>query len=255
MEDAGAVSRRWRDAVAGTPDELTTDLMLWTLPVIPDVPAHLRGRPYVGVAGMYAGDPVEGERVTRNLRELSTPLLDASGRTSYLDLQSSIDAFFPAGLRYYFKALCLDDFGDAAIDEIVGRHARRPSSRTLTIVRHLGGAMARVGASDTAFGDRDADFMLSIDATWRNPRNDARNIRWTRDFWAAARRYSNGKTYFNFPSLLEEGQAAIEDSYGANHDRLTASRPPATPTTSSGAPRTSGPREADGPELDARVAA
>ena len=221
MQDAAAVCRRWRDAVGDTPDALTTDLMLWTLPVIPDVPAHLRGRPYVGLAGMYVGDPADGERVTRELRELATPLVDASGPVAYLDLQSSIDAFFPAGLRYYWKALYLDDFGDAAIDEIVGRHARRPSSRTLTVIRHLGGAMARVGAGDTAFGDRDADFMLSIDSTWRNPRNDVRNIRWTREFWAAARRFSSGKTYFNFPGLLEEGQAAIADSYGANHDRLT----------------------------------
>ena len=34
------------------------------------------------------------------------------------------------------------------------------------------------------------------------------------------RRFSAGKTYFNFPGLLEEGEAAIRDSYGANHERL-----------------------------------
>ena len=33
---------------------------------------------------------------------------------------------------------------------------------------------------------------------------------------------SAGKTYFNFPGLLEEGDAAIRDSYGANHARLAA---------------------------------
>jgi len=32
--------------------------------------------------------------------------------------------------------------------------------------------------------------------------------------------YSNGQTYFNFPGLLEEGEAAVRSSYGANHDRL-----------------------------------
>jgi FAD/FMN-containing dehydrogenase len=220
IEHAAEVLRRWRHAVADAPDELTTDAMLWSLPVIPDVPAHLRGRPYVGIAGMYAGDPAVGERLTRGLRSLATPLLDVSGPMPYLDLQASMDAFFPRGLRYYWKALYLDDFGDAAIAEIVARQARRPSSRTLTVIRHLGGAMARVGPGDTAFGDRDADYMLSVDSTWRDPRNDARNLRWTRDFWAAMRRFSRGKTYFNFPGLLEEGQAAIEESYGANHARL-----------------------------------
>ena len=118
VQDARRVLTRWRDAIADTPDALTTDAMLWSLPVIPEVPAHLRNQPYVGIAGMYVGDPADGERVTRPLRELSTPLLDASGTMAYLDLQRSMDAFFPAGLRYYWKALYLDDFA--------GRGDRRP---------------------------------------------------------------------------------------------------------------------------------
>jgi FAD/FMN-containing dehydrogenase len=220
VEDARRVLTRWRDAIADAPDALTTDAVLWSLPVIPEIPAHLRGRPYVGIEGMYVGDPADGERVTRPLRELSTPLLDASGAMAYLDLQRAFDAFFPAGLRYYWKALYLDDFADAAIEDVVSRQARRPCSRTLTIIRHLGGAIARVGAAETAFGDRSAEFMLSIDSTWRLPRNDARNIRWTRDFWTAQHRFSNGKAYFNFPGLLEEGHDAVERSYGHNYDRL-----------------------------------
>ena len=132
IQDARRVLTRWRDAIADTPDALTTDAMLWSLPVIPEVPAHFRKQPYVGITGMYVGDPADGERVTRPLRELSTPLLDASGTMAYLDLQRSMDAFFPAGLRYYWKALYLDDLADDAIDVIVaravenavGRHAR-----------------------------------------------------------------------------------------------------------------------------------
>jgi FAD/FMN-containing dehydrogenase len=220
VQDARRVLTRWRDAIAGAPEALTTDAMLWSLPVIPDVPAHLRGRPFVGIAGMYVGDPAEGERLTRPLRELATPLLDASGAMAYLDLQRSMDAFFPAGLRYYWKALYVDDFADAAIDDVVSHQARRPSARTLTVIRHLGGAIARVGAEETSFGDRSAEFMLSIDSTWRHPRNDMRNIRWTRDFWTAQHRFSNGKAYFNFPGLLEEGHEAVQRSYGRNYDRL-----------------------------------
>ena len=57
---------------------------------------------------MWAGDPAEGERATRALRELATPLLDMSAPVDYLDFQRSLDPFFPAGLRYYWKALYLD---------------------------------------------------------------------------------------------------------------------------------------------------
>jgi berberine-like enzyme len=97
----------------------------------------------------------------------------------------------------------------------------RPSPRTLVIIRHTGGAISRVGAEATAFGDRSSAWMLSIDATWDDPADDDRNIAWTRAYWEDARRHSDGKTYFNFPGLLEEGQRAIRDSYGANADRLS----------------------------------
>ena len=38
---------------------------------------------------------------------------------AYLDLQASLDPFFPAGPRRYWKALYLDGFSDAAIDTTV----------------------------------------------------------------------------------------------------------------------------------------
>ena len=53
------------------------------------------------------------------------------------------------------------------------------------------------------------------------PVGDDDNLAWTRAFWDDAHRFATaGKTYFNFPGLLEEGAAAVETSFGPNHDRL-----------------------------------
>jgi FAD/FMN-containing dehydrogenase len=220
LEDAARVLSGWRDAVAGAPDELSTAGFLWSLPVIDDLPEELRGAPYVGVTGMWAGDPDEGERATQALRALATPLVDMSATMPYLDFQQSLDPFFPAGVRRYWKALYLDGFSDAAVDTTVDWSNRRPSNDTLVIVRHCGGAIARVRAEETAFGDRSSEWMLSIDSTWPDPADDAANIAYTRAFYDAAAPFSNGQTYFNFPGLFEEGDAAVRASYGANHDRL-----------------------------------
>jgi FAD/FMN-containing dehydrogenase len=221
IEDAGRVLAGWRDAVADAPDELSTAGLIWSLPVVDELPEELRGVPYVGVAGMWAGDPAEGERATRSLRELATPILDMSGSVEYLELQRSLDPFFPAALRRYWKALYLDGLSDAAVDTTVEWSNRRPSNDTLVIIRHCGGAMARVDADETAFGDRSAEWMLSIDSTWHDAADDELNIDYTRAFWDAALPFSDGKTYFNFPGLLEEGDAAVRASYGRNHTRLT----------------------------------
>ena len=95
IEDAARVLAGWRDAVAGAPDELSTVGFIWSLPVVPDLPEHLRGRPYVGVAGMWAGDPAEGERAPRPLRELATPLLDMSGTSPYVEMQQRARRVLP----------------------------------------------------------------------------------------------------------------------------------------------------------------
>ena len=220
IEHAERVLSGWRDAVADAPDELSTAGLIWSLPVVDELPEQLRGLPYVGVAGMWAGDPDEGERATRGLRGLATPLLDMSARVEYLDLQRSLDPFFPAGVRRYWKALYLDGFSDAAIGTTVDWSERRASNDTLVIVRHCGGAMARVGAEQTALGDRSSEWMLSIDSSWHDPADDETNVAYTRAFWDAAAPFSNGQTYFNFPGLFEEGDTAVRASYGANHDRL-----------------------------------
>jgi FAD/FMN-containing dehydrogenase len=220
IEQAARVLAAWRDAVADAPDELSTAGLIWSLPVIDELPAELRGKPYVGVAGMWAGDPDAGERATQGLRELATPLLDMSGRVEYIDFQRSLDPFFPAGVRRYWKALYLDGFTDAAIDTTVEWSNLRPSADTLVIIRHGGGAISRIGAEETAFGDRSSEWMLSIDSTWHDAAEDETNIAYTRAFWEAAAPFSNGQTYFNFPGLFEEGDAALRASYGENHARL-----------------------------------
>jgi FAD/FMN-containing dehydrogenase len=220
LEDARQVLAGWRDAVADAPDELSSAGLIWSLPVAEELPEELRGAPYVGVAGMWAGDPADGERATRALRELATPLLDMSGPLPYADFQKSLDPFFPNGARRYWKALYLDGFSDEAVDTTVDWSVRRPSAETLVIVRHCGGAISRVGAEQTAFGDRSSEWMLSIDSTWQDGADDASNVEYTRAFWDAASPFSDGKTYFNFPGLLEEGDAAVRSSYGANHGRL-----------------------------------
>ena len=224
VEESARVLAGWRDAVAGAPDELSTAGFVWSLPDLDELPEELRGKPYVGLAGMWAGDPDEGERAVQPLRELATPLVDMSGRAEYLEFQRSLDPYFPAGRRYYWKALYLDGLSDAAVDTTAAWSDRRPSNDTLVIIRHCGGAISRVGAEETAFGDRSSEWMLSVDSTWHDPADDAANIDYTRAFYDAAMPFSDGKTYFNFPGLLEDGDAAVRSSYGANHARLARTK-------------------------------
>ena len=179
----------------------------------------------------------------RPLRELATPLVDMSGPVDYLDFQSSLDPFFPAGRRYYWKALYLDGLSDAAIDTTVEWSDRRPSNDTLVIIRHCGGAISRVGAEETAFGDRSSEWMLSIDSTWREPADDEANIAYTREFWDAARcRSPTARPTSTSRACSRRATPRCARATAPTTPGWRASRPPTTRTTASGSTRTSAPR-------------
>lgn len=211
----------WRDFIDGASDETTVDCIVWGIPAHPAFPENVHGQAVVVLAGMYAGPAEEGKRVLQPLRELGTPVLDLSGIMPYTDAQQAFDPFFPSGeLLHYWKSLYLNSMSDEVIEAVATWGRERPESRILFSIRHLEGAIRRVPADATAFGDRSAPFLLSIDATWEEAEDSEENIAWSRRCWSDMQRFSPGGTYFNFPGFLEEGEDLLRASYGENYDRL-----------------------------------
>jgi FAD/FMN-containing dehydrogenase len=221
MEDAERVLPAWRDFMDAAPDEVSSQLLIWSVPATEGFPAELHDRPMVAPAAMYAGPAEDGERVLRPLRELATPLLDLSATMPYTVLQGAFDALFPKGRLYYWKSLYLDDFEGETMAATI-RYARdRPTPMTLLGFWHLGGgAASRVGGEATAFGRRDAPYLLSFDTTWEDPAETERCLAWTRAAWADMRRFGPGGLYLNFAGFGEEKDALVRAGYGANYERL-----------------------------------
>jgi len=220
LERAGEIARAYRELVAGARDELTADLFVWSLPEDPALPAELHGLPYVGVTGMWAGEVDDGMRAFAPFRALGEPLLDMSGPAPYLDKQTALDPAFPDGMQHYWKSLYFDEVPDDALDAMMAAGVDRPSPHSIVVLRHVGGAIRRVPADSSAFGHRDAEFMLSIDASWTEPAASEENIAWARRCWDELQELSGGRMYFNFAGLLEDGDDVVRSSYGAGHERL-----------------------------------
>src|SRR5215207_2142036 len=220
LERATELLSAWRNYTEQAPDEVTSEVLLWSIPDVADFPEELRGEPTIVVVGMYAGPVEEGERELQPLRELGTPLVDLSAVQPYTAAQSDFDAFFPEGMLYYWKSLYLDRLDDETIDAMVVHAEDRPSPRTPLVVRHLGGAISRVPEDATAYGNRTALFNLSIDSTWEDQIQSERNIAWTREVWTKMRRFSDGGVYLNFAGFLEEGEKLLREAHGENYGRL-----------------------------------
>lgn len=93
---------------------------------------------------------------------------------------------------------------------------------TDVVVWHQGGAMSRVAESETAYGGRDTQFLVTAEASWTDPAQNDEAIAWARGVWDAMEPYTTGAVYLNFPGLGEERDELPRAGYGENYDRLGA---------------------------------
>jgi FAD/FMN-containing dehydrogenase len=220
LERAADVLRFYREFVASAPDELTTLVAIITAPPLPFIPEDLRGKPSIAIAACYSDAEDQGEAVLRPLHSFGPPAADVIGPIPYTALQGMFDEGAPAGLHNYWKSHYLGALEDDVIEVIVQHAAAMPAPFGQIHLHQLGGAISRVPSEATAFGHRDAAYVLNIIGTWADPGETDQDIQWVRDFWAPLQRYSRG-VYVNFTG--EEGDEVVRSAYDANaYDRLVA---------------------------------
>lgn len=216
---AGSLVYEWkqvRDALrlyaefsAAAPDALCTDAALITMP---------DGNHGFSISAFYAGPVDEGERVLRPLRQALKPAADRIGPTSYVQLQKAGDASFPRGHRFYWKAQFLTQITEGAADALIERFPSVPSPRSFFVFQQVGGAIARVPATATAYANRDAAYDSFPVPIWSDPAADEANIAWAREMYTALRPFGMDAVYVN--NLGDEGHERVKAAYGENYDRL-----------------------------------
>ena len=224
VSDAAQVLPRWREYCLASPDEVTSVAVAITMPAAPTLPPPVHNQACLVIGGVYAGSPEEGMRVMQPLRELGTPLADISQPMPFHHVQTAFDPLFPMGkLQSYWKAQNLASLPDAAIEVIAARANQRPSPLTLVVIFQMGGAINNVGATDTAYVERSAPWMSSIDGNWEDRAHNAKNVAWVRESFSQIAPYSTGTTYTNFTGQADEASDALTSkAYGANMTRLRA---------------------------------
>jgi FAD/FMN-containing dehydrogenase len=218
-DQARDVIRHYRDFMVSAPEELTAYAALITTP---------DGHPAVAVVPCYCGDPAEGKLVLRPLREFGSPLMDAVQPMPFPVMQKLLDAAFPDGTHNYWKSDFVKELSDEVIDLIVAHANRMKSPLSAVVIEYYGGAAGRIGLSDTAFAQRQAEYDIGFMAQWTDAAETDVHVAWARDMAEAIRPHASGGHLLNF--LGEESLETIRAAFGANYPRLAQVKKKYDPT-------------------------
>jgi hypothetical protein len=220
MEESPNVLRFYREWIAEAPDELMTIVVHRKAPPLPFVPLELHGKLVVSVVCCYTGPVEDGEKAVKPLKAFGSPVLDLCVPKPFLAHQAMFDLSFQHGWWYYMRACDVAELTDEVIDITVDHSLRINSPLTAFPIWQRGGAAARVGEDETAFGGRSAGHTFNITAVTATGEGFDQEREWVRNFWSALEP-CHTSVYVNF--LMEEGEERIRQAYGAEkYDRLKA---------------------------------
>jgi FAD/FMN-containing dehydrogenase len=229
VADAPAVMRAYDDYIQEAPEQLGAFFAWQTAPPLPFIPEDRHGDVFCAMITCWSGRTEQGEQALKPFRDVAEVKAELVGPMPYPALNSAFDGLFPKGIRQYWKADFVRDLPDDAVAAHVEHGPHVPTIPSTMHLYPINGAVARVGPEETAFGHRDARYAMVIVSAWPDPADDAADIRWVRDYYAAVHPYSGMEGgYVNF--MGADDAARAPENYGPSYERLRAVKATYDPT-------------------------
>ena len=212
IEAAPELLRFYRDALADASDELTVFAGLVHAP-------DGSGAKLAALVVFHTGDREAAESELAPFKGFGSPLMVEVGQMPYPQMNTLLDAGYPAGALNYWLSSFTRGLPDGLIDTAVERFATVPSPMTAILLEHFHGAVTRIGESETAVPHREPGWNLLVPSVWTDPADTDANIQWTRETFASLRPHFATRRWLNYLGD-DQGDDAIRAAYGPNYARL-----------------------------------
>jgi FAD/FMN-containing dehydrogenase len=216
--EAATVLRRYREFVAGAPDELSVWIVMRKAPPLPFLPPEVHGQDILALALCYIGSDESGRKLIAPLTEFGTVLGQHVGMQPFAAWQQTFDPLLTPGARNYWKSHNLIQLKDELLDALVEFAGELPTPHCEVFVAQLGGQTTRMPSDATAFGNRDANFVMNVHGRWNSPAEDDAGTAWARNTYRATLPFATGGAYSNF--LTAEETDRVKLAFGSNYARL-----------------------------------
>ena len=210
----------YREYIAKAPEEMGAFFAWQIAPPLPFIPQERHGEPFCAIVACWAGPLARGEEALQPIRKAGPIAAELVTPMPFPALNSAFDALLPPGLQHYWKASFATTLTDGAIAAHTHHGPKVPVVNSTVHIYPINGACMRVRADATAFAYRDAQFATVIAGMWPNPADNAKNVEWVKDYYAALQPSSSAGGYVNF--MADDDQGRIRDNYKGNYERLAA---------------------------------
>ena len=210
----------YREYIANAPEEMGAFFAWQIAPPLPFIPQERHGEPFCAIVACWAGPLARGEEALQPIRKAGPIAAELVTPMPFPALNSAFDALLPPGLQHYWKASFATTLTDGAIAAHTQHGPKVPVVNSTVHIYPINGACMRVRADATAFAYRDAQFATVIAGMWPDAADNAKNVKWVKDYYAALQPNSSAGGYVNF--MAGDDQGRIRDNYKGNYERLAA---------------------------------
>jgi hypothetical protein len=188
----------------------------------PPFPEAIHLRKVCGIVWCVVGSDEEAEAAMAPMLAVAEPLMHGVGRMPLPALNSAFDGLYGPGDQWYWRADFVNEIPDESIALNAEWNERMPNWKSGSHIYPIDGAAHDVGADETAWAYRDANWAQVIIAVDPDPAGAPALRDWAVGYWEDLHEYSAGGAYVNF--MMDEGQERVKATYGRNYDRLARAK-------------------------------
>jgi FAD/FMN-containing dehydrogenase len=208
----------YRDFIVNAAEDLNGFFAFMSVPPAPPFPEELQLQKVAAVAWCWTGPEEGAADALAEARAQPGLLLDGVQPMSLPALQTAFDGIYPPGDQWYWRAEFVEHIPDEAIERHVEFSQSMPTWKSTMHLYPINGAAHRVGAGETPWAFRHANWGMVIVGVDADPANAEMLKDWAVRYWDAVHPYGAGGSYLNM--VTEEVPELVRRSYGDNYERL-----------------------------------
>ena len=208
LSEAKQILRFYAEHSASMPDEMSMGAGIGNRP---------GKEPSLGIRFVWSGDAADVEKHIAPLRKAGTVVLERIQTMDYVAVQRSGDYDDTRAFTGQMKSGFVNEISDDFIDKLVDNFELHPDRGTRFGFGQTGGAISRVGRTETAFSHREAQYNLLSFVSWASGADGTEHIDYINSHWSSVEPFTNG---FYVNDYFDQSQEQVNRTYRENFPRL-----------------------------------